>query len=53
MSYPTVSDLENRFGGDPGLAPGTTNDPAAPWNAAPDEEEEEQEEEEAGEIFLL
>ena len=23
MSYPTVSDLENRFGGDPGLAPGT------------------------------
>jgi hypothetical protein len=54
MSNPTVSDLESRFGGDSSLAPGSTSDPAAPWNqAAPDEEEEEQDEEESGEIFLL
>lgn len=39
MSYPRISDIESRFGGDSDLAPGTTNDPAAPWNAAPDEED--------------
>lgn len=53
MNYPRISDIESKFGGDSGLAPGTTNDPAAPWNAAPDEEEEPEVEEEAGEIFLL